>query len=162
RVAGAGVPDHRAAAAICAEVAAGLAAAHAVGLIHRDIKPANVLLDPDTGRAKIMDFGLARPVAQDSGLTVEGTLAGTPAYMSPQQSRPPAPLAPGNDVYSLGVTLYEALTGELPFRGAAHLVLQQVLHDEPRPPRRLNDAVPADLETICLKAMAKEPERRYQ
>ncbi len=88
-------------------------------------------------------------------------MAGTPSHMSPEQTRGNEPLDGRTDVYSLGVTLYEAITGEVPFHGALHMVLQQVCDDEPRPPRRLNDQVPRDLETICLKAMAKEPARRY-
>jgi tetratricopeptide (TPR) repeat protein len=150
----------REAAELVAQVAGGLAAAHAAGLIHRDIKPSNIMLD--NARAKLMDFGLARLSEQPSGLTEDGVLAGTPAYMSPEQARGAEALDARTDVYSLGATLYEALTGEVPFRGTPHLVLQQVRSDEPRPPRRLNDAVPRDLETICLKAMAKEPGLRYQ
>jgi tetratricopeptide (TPR) repeat protein len=147
------------AAALVAQVADGLAAAHAAGLVHRDVKPGNILLDPATGRAKLADFGLARdPTA---GVTLEGAVAGTPAYMSPERADGrTAGGAPG-DVYALGVTLYEALTGEVPFRGAPHMVLRQAAQDEPRPPRRLNDKVPRDLETVCLKAMAKEPAARY-
>jgi tetratricopeptide (TPR) repeat protein len=150
----------REAARLVAEVADGLTAAHALGQIHRDVKPANVLLDEATGRARLTDFGLVRLVER-GGTTLEGALAGTPEYMSPEQVREPKQVDARTDVYSLGVTLYEALTGEVPFRGAAHMVLQQVLHDDPPSPRRLNDAVPRDLETVCLKAMAKEPARRY-
>src|SRR5262249_30617035 len=108
------------------------------------------------------DFGLARMNAQPSTLTQEGQLAGTPTYMSPEQAHGLGSLDARTDVYSLGATLDEALTGEVPFRGLTQLVLQQVIHEEPCPPRRLNDRVPRDLETICLKAMAKEPLRRYQ
>jgi tetratricopeptide (TPR) repeat protein len=150
------------AAELLVQVADGLAAAHAAGLIHRDIKPGNILLDPATGRAKLTDFGLARDEALPSSLTKEGLLAGTPAYMSPEQAGGQAGLDGRTDVYSLGVALYEALTGELPFRGTPAMLLQQILHEEPRPPRRLSDAIPRDLETVCLKALAKEPGRRYQ
>jgi serine/threonine protein kinase/tetratricopeptide (TPR) repeat protein len=113
-------------------------------------------------RAKLSDFGLARITSLASSLTHDGTLAGTPAYMSPEQVRNPETIDPRADVYSLGVTLYESLTGEVPFGGAPHMVLRQIETDEPRPPRELNDAVPRDLETICLKAMEKDVVRRYQ
>jgi serine/threonine-protein kinase len=149
------------AAELVAQVADGLAAAHAAGLVHRDVKPGNIMLDPATARAKLLDFGLARVAERPSGMTQEGTLAGTPAYMSPEQAQGLPAIDGRSDVYGLGVTLYEALTGEVPFRGKPHLVIQQILSDEPRPPRRLNDAIPRDLETICLKAMAKEPAGRY-
>jgi eukaryotic-like serine/threonine-protein kinase len=154
--------DAREAARICAEVADGLAAAHAAGLIHRDIKPANIILDSDHGRAKIVDFGLVRVQESASDTTQDGAIPGTPEYMSPEQIREPALVDGRSDVYGLGVALYEALTGEVPFRGAPHMVMQQVLHDDPVPPRRLRDHIPHDLQTICLKAMAKEPGRRYQ
>jgi serine/threonine protein kinase/formylglycine-generating enzyme required for sulfatase activity len=171
----------REAAEIVVQVADGLAIAHAAGLVHRDIKPGNILLvwdskvrnsrlghesEPASDRsdflAKITDFGLARIIDVASSITHEGTLAGTPTYMSPEQVANPDRIDPRSDVYGLGTTLYESLTGELPFRGAPHMVLRQIERDEPRPPRQLNDSVPPDLETICLKAMAKEPGRRYQ
>ncbi len=151
----------REAAELVAQAADGLAAAHAAGLVHRDVKPDNILIDAATGRAKVGDFGLARLAADPSDLTRSGVVAGTPAYLSPEQARGDAHTGAPVDVYGLGVTLYECLTGEVPFLGAPHMVVQQILHDDPRPPRRLNDAIPRDLETICLKAMAREPHRRY-
>ena len=109
-----------------------------------------------------MDFGLAKRDGGDATMTTEGQILGTPAYMSPEQ----APVTRlgwmgRSDVYSLGVVLYQMLSGELPFRGTPRILLMQVLNDEPRRPRSLNEHVPRDLETICLKAMAKEPTRRY-
>ncbi len=156
-----GSPGSRLAADLIAQVADGLAAAHAVGLIHRDIKPDNIMIDPATSRAKLMDFGLARDETSGENLTRDDIIAGTPTHMSPEQARGTEPLDGRSDIYSLGVTLYEALTGEVPFHGTPQMVLQQVCDDEPRPPRRLNDQIHRDLETICLKAMAKEPARRY-
>jgi tetratricopeptide (TPR) repeat protein len=145
-----------------AEVALALHAAHTAGLIHRDVKPSNILIDEQAKRAKIADFGLARTADGQSRLTSDGCLAGTPTYMSPEQARGSHDLDARTDIYSLGATLYEALTGETPFRGAPHLVLRQVIEETPRSLRQLNDQIPRDLETICLKAMAKEPRRRYQ
>jgi WD40 repeat protein len=157
-----GVLQPRAAAQIVRQVALGLAAAHARGLVHRDVKPANILLERGSGRAKITDFGLARLV-QEAGTrtTQSGRIVGTPAYLSPEQVLAPARLDGRTDVYSLGVVLYELVTGEQPFRGQVHMLLEQVVHEEPRPPRQLNEAVPRDLETITLKCLAKERARRY-
>jgi tetratricopeptide (TPR) repeat protein len=160
RLAAEGRLDPREAARLAAQAADGLAAAHALGLVHRDVKPANVLHDRATDRARLADFGLAREAA--GGTTGEGTILGTPEYMSPEQVRSPGQVDARSDVYSLGATLYELLTGDAPFRGTAPMVVQRLLHEEPVPPRRLNEAVPRDLETVCLKALAKEPGRRYQ
>jgi eukaryotic-like serine/threonine-protein kinase len=154
-------PGPRMIATLMAQIADALDAAHAVGLVHRDVKPSNILIENGTGRAKITDFGLARTETGPSSLSREGFLAGTPTYMSPEQARGDAHVDARADVYGLGATFYQALTGVTPFRGAPHLVLRQVIEEDPLPPRRLNDQVPRDLETICLKAMAKEAARRY-
>lgn len=146
------------------QIAAGLSAVHRAGLIHRDVKPANVLIasEPVCERprlCKLADFGMVRDDSE-SGLTGSGTIAGTPAYLSPEQARG-EPADPRSDIYGLGITMYEMLVGEPPFRGPPHQVLRQILEEEPRPPRRIDATIPADLETIILKAMAREPAGRY-
>jgi serine/threonine-protein kinase len=156
-----GLLPARAAADLLAQVADALDYAHRRGVVHRDVKPSNIQIDPE-GQPHLLDFGLARWEAGDGTLTRDGDLLGTPAYMSPEQARGDAHRVDGrSDVYSLGVVLYEALTGQLPFRGDPSSVLRRVLEEEPPPPRRLNRDVPRDLETVCLKAMAKNRADRY-
>jgi WD40 repeat protein/tRNA A-37 threonylcarbamoyl transferase component Bud32/tetratricopeptide (TPR) repeat protein len=154
-------PSYRESARLIAELAEALHYAHEQGVIHRDVKPSNILLDAD-GRPHLMDFGLAKRDAGEITMTLDGEILGTPAYMSPEQASGEAHKVDGrSDIYSLGVILYLLLCGELPFRGNPRMLVHQVRNDEPRPPRRLVDTIPRDLETICLKAMAKEPARRY-
>jgi serine/threonine protein kinase/WD40 repeat protein len=144
------------------QAADALAYAHERGVIHRDIKPSNLLLDSQ-GVLWITDFGLARR-AQDPSLTQPGAMVGTPRYMSPEQAEAACrPIDLRTDIYSLGATLYELVTGRPPFSGQTPTeVVLQIIADEPSPPRRLDPAVPRDLETIILKAMAKQPKDRYQ
>jgi serine/threonine protein kinase len=149
-------------ARLIAEVADALDYAHGQGVIHRDVKPSNLLVSP-AGRLSVNDFGLAR-VLEQPGMTMTGEFVGTPAYMSPEQvTSGRIPLDHRTDVYSLGATLYELLTLRPPFSGERRdQVLAQIIQKDPAPPRRLNKNVPRDLETICLKCLEKDPDRRYQ
>ncbi|HUG94218.1 MAG TPA: serine/threonine-protein kinase [Planctomycetaceae bacterium] len=177
-----GVADPVDAARIVAQLADGLAALHAHGLIHGDVKAANVILDHD-GTPVLTDFGLARPVSVrgDSSLSRRasphpeqpegcaptdaldsfGVFAGTPAYMSPEQATG-RPVDVRSDIYSLGVVFYHLLAGELPFRGGVKAVLDAVENDQPAPPSVLRPALDRRLEAVCLQAMAKSPDDRYQ
>src|SRR5262249_51858348 len=135
--------------------------AHQVGIIHRDIKPANLMAD-GRGHLWVTDFGLAQ-VRGDTRLTMTGDLVGTLRYMSPEQALAKRVVVDHRtDVYSLGATLYELLTLEPAFSGADRQeLLRQIAFEEPRPPRRCNKAIPAELETIVLKALEKNPAERY-
>ena len=153
-------PGFRESAALVAAVADALDHAHRAGVVHRDVKPSNVLLDAE-GRPHLADFGLALGVDPEATVTAEGDVIGTPAYMSPEQAAGKPGVDGRADVYSLGVILYELLTGERPFRGNPRMLVAQVQFDDPRPPRAVDDRIPRDLETVCLKCLAKPPGKRY-
>jgi serine/threonine protein kinase/Flp pilus assembly protein TadD len=147
-------------ARLLAEVAEALDYAHARGVIHRDIKPANLLFDVDD-RLCIADFGLAR-LTQEPGMTVSGSFLGTPAYMPPEQISGTRELDHRADIYALGVVLYEMLTLRRPFSGKTReQIVNAVVTHEPLSPRRIDRKIPVDLETVCLKAIEKDPARRY-
>src|SRR5262249_52499914 len=144
---------------IGAQVADALAHAASQGVLHRDIKPSNLLLD-ETGNVWVTDFGLAKADDGDH-LTHTGDIVGTLRYMAPERCNGPGGLR--SDVYSLGLTLYERLTLRRAFDEAdRNKLIKQVMHDEPVRPRKLNPGVPRDLETVVLKAIARDPAHRYQ
>jgi len=153
----------REAAEIVRKLALGVQEAHAQGVVHRDIKPSNVIVAPN-GEPILTDFGLARTVEADrSKLTHFGVLVGTPAYMAPEQVEgDPEAVGPCSDVYSLGVLLYELLTGEVPFRGPLLSVVSQIGRDRPEPPSLRCANLDSQLEAVCMKALAKDRVARYQ
>jgi serine/threonine protein kinase len=157
-----GLPPLREAVEMIRQVAEAVHHAHERGIIHRDLKPSNILITP-AGEVCVVDFGLARHLEQDVTVTRSGEALGTPGFMPPEQcGQKQATPGPAADVYSLGSVLYFALTGRPPFlAGTHHETIAQLLQDEPVPPRRLNPAIPRDLESICLKCLEKEPSKRY-
>ena len=136
--------------------------AHVHGVLHRDLKPANVLID-EADEPRITDFGLARQLAGDSGLTLTGQVLGSPNFMPPEQGTGKrAKVGPASDIYGLGALLYYLLTARPPFLAETfEATLAQVLNTDPVAPRQLNPGIPRDLETICLKCLEKDPARRY-
>lgn len=149
------------AAKLMAKVAGALHHAHEKGIIHRDLKPANVMLD-DHGEPRLMDFGLAKRESDEVAMTMDGQILGTPAYMSPEQaSGESAWVDRRSDIYSLGVMLFELLTGERPFRGNMQMQLHQRQVEDAPNARSLATSVPLDLATICAKCLEREPGRRY-
>ncbi len=149
---------------IAKQMCQGLDAAHRQGVVHRDIKPQNMLILPETGELKIMDFGIARTASLkpgQSGLTTAGTVMGTPDYIPPEQAQGAAADF-RSDIYSLGVVLFETFTGKLPFDGDSVMKIVMAHIQAPPPsPRRLNPRVPAELEAVILRCMAKDPAQRY-
>lgn len=143
------------------QIAAGLAAAHNQGLIHRDVKPGNILIERDVSRVMITDFGLARAV-DDAGMTQTGWLAGTPHYMSPEQSKGDD-LDPRSDLFSLGSLMYFLATGREPFRGdKPYAVIQRIINHQPTHPMELNAEIPGALADIIEKLLEKDPKNRFQ
>jgi serine/threonine protein kinase len=150
-------------ASVIKKIAQGLQKAHELGIIHRDLKPDNIMIDND-GEPIVMDFGLARRVDDDAQVTMNGVILGTPAYMSPEQvDGDPQKIGPATDIYSLGVILYQMLTGRLPFKGSITVILRQIGRDLPAKPSSFNQQLGEDsaLERICLKMMSKSPADRY-
>ena len=162
RVKNKGPLDPREAARLIKEAANAVDYAHHAGIIHRDIKPHNLLIDRD-GKLQVADFGLAKLKTGDSELTSDGQVLGTPAYMPPEQAEgTPDSVGITADVYSLGATFYFLITGRPPFDSATvQDTLRQVLDKEPVAPRKLDNSIPRDLETICLKSLSKQSSRRY-
>ncbi len=152
----------RKAADLVAKIALAVHHAHQRGILHRDLKPGNILIDAH-GEPHITDFGLAKRVQSDSGMTQSGVIVGTPCYMAPEQARAEKQLTTAVDVYSLGAIFYELLTGRPPFRAETPLdTLMQVIDREPVSPQSIRASIDRDLATICLKCLSKDAQRRYE
>jgi serine/threonine-protein kinase len=143
---------------ILSQILAALGYSHRLGVVHRDIKPSNVFLLPD-GTVKVADFGIAH--IESSELTQVGTVLGTPAYMSPEQILG-LPVDGRSDLFSVGVILYQFLTGERPFTGNATITMRKVLEEDPLPPSRFNVQIPGAMDAVVRKALAKKPDERFQ
>jgi serine/threonine protein kinase/tetratricopeptide (TPR) repeat protein len=158
-----GPVPNREAAEYIVQVTRAITEAHRQEILHRDLKPQNILIDEPSGRALVVDFGLAKLLTNQEDLTQSGEVMGSPPYMSPEQARDASSVTGKTDTYAIGATLYHLLTGRPPFQAAHALVtLHQVMHQEAVPPRKLNPAIDRDLETICVKCLEKEPARRYE
>ncbi|MDA7877941.1 serine/threonine protein kinase [bacterium] len=155
--------DGREAARLVRQAALGLASAHRAGLVHRDIKPSNLLIDDSVNPSTVLvaDFGLVHEISSQSDLTRTGDLAGTPAYMSPEQIDNLKGIDARSDIYSLGCVLYQLLTGQPPFTGTVRMVLWQIIHEDPITPRQMDERISKSLENICIKAMSKDRRSRY-
>jgi tetratricopeptide (TPR) repeat protein len=154
-------PTPREGATLLATICEALHYAHERGVVHRDLKPSNVMLDGN-GAPHVLDFGLAKRDVGEVTMTIEGQVLGTPAYMSPEQAGGMARwIDRRTDIYSLGVMLFQMLTGELPFRGTVQSQIQQRLNDDAPDPRRYAEHTPADLATVCLRCLERDPNRRY-
>ncbi|MEQ1824725.1 MAG: protein kinase [Pirellula sp.] len=154
--------ENKRAATYMEQVARALQAAHDQGILHRDLKPHNVMVDRNTDRPLVTDFGLAKFIEGSDSLTYAGEIMGTPSYMSPEQATDAGKVTASADLYSIGATFYHLLTGRAPFQASnVAETIRQIIQKDPVAPRHLNTSIDRDLETICLKCLQKDPSRRY-